>query len=341
MKLILIGGVSFKDSNSPRIGGTTVLMDNLVEYCLENRINHLLIPTNIYHGRFRSIRNFFYLIRSFWRQVRKGDIAVVNISSKLGIVTLYPMMVVLCRVRGLKVVCRMFAGSIHTYLGSSELRKIIAFHFLKKSKINYFETQELINWFNKNNISCKWFPNVRKPHSYRVSNEYNKRIVYVSQIYKEKGIDILLKLSNRLPEDYIIDVYGPILDEKYSEDFFREYRASYKGVLLPNEVVPQLSKYNIMVFPTYWDAEGYPGVIIEAMSLGMPVISTKIGGIPELIDHEETGILADVKDEEALYNAIMSVNNEKYKRLVDGAFKKYKDYNSDVVNRRVISEIME
>jgi len=56
--------------------------------------------------------------------------------------------------------------------------------------------------------------------------------------------------------------------------------------------------------------EDFPNVIIEAMSLGKPVIGTKIAGIPEQIDHHKNGCLVKPKDSDALYHSIIHLMNK-------------------------------
>lgn len=63
-------------------------------------------------------------------------------------------------------------------------------------------------------------------------------------------------------------------------------------VLLKPEHRPQLiSEYDALVLPTYYDTEGHPGVLIEAMHAGVPVITTQVRTFPELITHGVNGFL--------------------------------------------------
>ncbi len=65
---------------------------------------------------------------------------------------------------------------------------------------------------------------------------------------------------------------------------------------------------NIFVLPSVVDPEGgmdnLPTVIMEAMATGLPVVSTKIGGIPEMVIENETGFLVEPGDAVALANVI-------------------------------------
>lgn len=340
-KILIIGGITWKETNHPHLGGTTVLMDNFIDYCRAHDVPHVVIPTNKYHGRFSGLLNLTYLLCGFLKHAQKGDISMVNVSSQRGLITLFPLVVILSRIFGLQVVCRKFAGSVHKYLMAKSYRKKIAIYYLKKTKVSFFETEELINWFKINGYEAQWFPNVRTSSIWQVPTQYEKRLVFLAQVYEDKGVDILLRISNRLPDDYRIDIYGPIIDPKYNENYFKNFRAEYKGVLKPEEVTKTLSQYNLMVLPTWWRSEGYPGVIIEALSVGMPVISTFQGGIPEMIKDGENGLLTKVKDEEAFEKAILSVNQSLYDKLRQGAEKQFTKYNSELVNPQIIAAITE
>jgi glycosyltransferase involved in cell wall biosynthesis len=54
----------------------------------------------------------------------------------------------------------------------------------------------------------------------------------------------------------------------------------------------------ILVLPSDW--EGTPNVLLEAMATGMPVLATRVGGVPGLVRDGENGLLVDVEDEESL-----------------------------------------
>ena len=68
------------------------------------------------------------------------------------------------------------------------------------------------------------------------------------------------------------------------------------------EVPHWLSTADIFVLPTYY--EGLPNVILEAMACSLPVIATRVGGIPEVIKEGKNGIFINEKSVESLTNAI-------------------------------------
>ncbi len=142
-----------------------------------------------------------------------------------------------------------------------------------------------------------------------------KRFVFISRISKSKGVDTIfeaVKILNLegLKGSFIIDFYG-----KIESEFEFEFRqglldtgSNYMGYLdLMNhtaEAYKTLNKYDVMLFPTYWMGEGFPGVIIDAFVSGLPVIATDWNMNKELIEEEETGMIIPIKDGMALASAM-------------------------------------
>ncbi|MDQ7059454.1 MAG: glycosyltransferase family 4 protein [Ghiorsea sp.] len=62
---------------------------------------------------------------------------------------------------------------------------------------------------------------------------------------------------------------------------------------------------DVFVLPSYW--EGYGIVFLEAMSLGLPVIATTAGAIPEVVAHNQTGLLVEAGDVSALAQAMQTL----------------------------------
>ncbi len=122
----------------------------------------------------------------------------------------------------------------------------------------------MISFFEKEGINnIVWLPNSRKPLIKDFPNkEFANKFVFISRVIPQKGINEIIKAAEFLPNDYIIDIYGPIDDRHYSKDVFLNGKASYKGLLKPEEVVSTLLKYDVLLLPSYFDGEGYPGIII-------------------------------------------------------------------------------
>ncbi len=139
-----------------------------------------------------------------------------------------------------------------------------------------------------------------------------------------------------LTSDYTFDIYGPIKDSKIGLDMFQKSKANYKGVLKPDEVVAKLKNYDVLVLPTNDEQEGYPGIIVEALGLGVPVIASRIRSIPEIVG-KHNGVLIEPKSYIDLYNAIKSFNKENIAYYQEGSIKSSSIFNE----HRVYSSLLE
>src|SRR6202011_1130563 len=86
---------------------------------------------------------------------------------------------------------------------------------------------------------------------------------------------------------------------------------SLSGPKAQKEIVEQLASARVFVLPSVIDSDGardnLPTVIMEAMAAGLPVVSTSVGGIPEMVVHDKTGFLVPPGDATSLADAIERV----------------------------------
>ena len=166
------------------------------------------------------------------------------------------------------------------------------------------------------------------------------RMIFISHITRLKGPLILLEALNFLPQicdqQITCDFYGPVHDE-IRDEFVQELasipNAHYCGVAEAGTGPQLISKYDALVLPTYFDTEGHPGVIIEAMHAGIPVISTRVRTIPELVTNGSNGLLVPTKDSRALAEAIrlLAVNPDLREKMGRANHLKGQEFRADVV----------
>ena len=86
-----------------------------------------------------------------------------------------------------------------------------------------------------------------------------------------------------------------------------EERVTLTGYV--KDIPPHLtSQVDLMVLPSF--SESFPTSIIESMLLGIPVVATRVGGVPELLRHRETGWLVEAGDDDALREAVLALMND-------------------------------
>lgn len=130
----------------------------------------------------------------------------------------------------------------------------------------------------------------------------------VGALVREKGILELIyafELLSRTRPDFRLVVVGAGLMRAELEALrsrVGEDRIFLPGVVPNERVAHYMRAADVLIHPSH--AEGLPNVMLEAMATGLPVIGTIVGGIPEVITHEKTGLLVNAKDPEALANRI-------------------------------------
>jgi glycosyltransferase involved in cell wall biosynthesis len=113
-------------------------------------------------------------------------------------------------------------------------------------------------------------------------------VAYSGRMAPEKGVDVLLAAAARLPDVPIrLAGSGPIVDKLTAD---APSNAMFAGRVDPERMAAFYHNARFLVIPSMW-FEGCPLVVSEAMSFGLPVIASRIGGLPELVDHRVTGLL--------------------------------------------------
>jgi glycosyltransferase involved in cell wall biosynthesis len=157
-----------------------------------------------------------------------------------------------------------------------------------------------------------------------ISMEKNIKIVFYSRVTKSKGVldllNALLLINNK---NLFLDIYGP-LDSEFEEEFFRKIQKAnnvkYKGILT-NNTYSILSQYKFMVFPTYYEGEGFAGAIIDAYISGLPVIATDWKYNSEFVKDNVTGLLYETRSIQDLRKKIelLIENVELYNSLKENS----------------------
>jgi glycosyltransferase involved in cell wall biosynthesis len=334
-KYILIGAVPTTSVQS--YGGTTVLMDQMLSYFHESNKEYVHIQTNRYGHKFAFLFNFFWVISLLFRHIRHTDLVIVNVARN-GAFIFSPVVFVIAKLFRKKFVFRMFGGNFISLYNGNRLRKLISNLTFLKADALFAETKEIVKFLREKNSNTFWFPNTRMQKKYPGSTcKFTKKFVFISSVKQTKGIDEIISASNYFDTTYTFDIYGPIQDERYKESFFTQHNVSYKGVLKPDNVLETLSEYDVLLLPTYHPGEGYPGVIIEAYSLGIPCITTDWQAIPEMVENGISGILIKPQSAKELINAIAQLDSKTYTILSNGALVMFEDFRYEKVYETVVN----
>jgi colanic acid/amylovoran biosynthesis glycosyltransferase len=147
-------------------------------------------------------------------------------------------------------------------------------------------------------------------------------IVAVGRLIAKKGFANLIRACGLLAErgkSYQCEIIGegPLENELRAqiEQLGLQNRVALSGARPQRDVRQRLAAANVFVLPSVVDPQGgmdnLPTVIMEAMATGLPVISTDVGGIPEMVVQNETGFLVRPGDAAALAGAIEKVIDDR------------------------------
>ena len=162
------------------------------------------------------------------------------------------------------------------------------------------------------------------------------KILFVGRHIERKGICYLIEAAKYLPRDQfeirIVGV-GDLTDKlktQATEVSTTPDAAEiiFTGKLSPEELANEYKTANVFTLPAIVDSkgdtEGLGVVLIEAMELGLPVVASNVGGIPDVVVDGVSGILVPEKDPQALANAYkrLAADPELLKQLLTGAQKR-------------------
>jgi glycosyltransferase involved in cell wall biosynthesis len=138
--------------------------------------------------------------------------------------------------------------------------------------------------------------------------------VYVGRLTREKGVDTLLRSWGEAPLEIVGDG-----EERTNLERLAPRSARFLGAVAADRVTELLAHARALLIPSR--SEGLPRVVVEAFAAGVPVVASRVGGLPELVDDGVNGLLVDVDDEEGWRSAIerLTIDTESI-RLGAGAF---------------------
>jgi glycosyltransferase involved in cell wall biosynthesis len=115
--------------------------------------------------------------------------------------------------------------------------------------------------------------------------------LFLGRLSGEKGLATLVEVARRTPVRVVVAGDGP------DRDLFRNAPSTleYRGNLGGDELAPLLAGARALLVPSRW-YEGAPRVVLEAYAAGVPVVASRIGALPELVEEGESGLLADPDD---------------------------------------------
>lgn len=203
-------------------------------------------------------------------------------------------------------------------------KKIIAVsEYTKRELLSHYKVKSRKIQVIHNGVNTQRFRPPKDKNKIKTQMGFKKKdkiILYVGRLYSRKGLYTLIQAIPRVTRRYkdvkfVIAGEGLHNERKNLANFAAKLgvkgKTSFTGYF-PDEELPKLYQASdIFLFPTLY--ENLPFAVLEALSTGLPVVTTKVGGIPEVITDGKNGFLVEPANPEKLADRISSLLDDSEK----------------------------
>jgi len=139
-----------------------------------------------------------------------------------------------------------------------------------------------------------------------------RRLGFIGTVAPHKGVDVLVRAFRTLTgPDLSLDIHGGLTTHpSYVEALRRaaagDARIRFHGPFAEGDQPRVLSSIDGLVVPSVW-WENSPLTVLEALAAGVPVVASAVGGLPEIVRQDDTGLLVPPADAGALARALQDV----------------------------------
>lgn len=290
-------------------------------------------------------------IISFVKEIKQGidsSEEIIMLPADGGVKIIPRLVLILKRNRNIKVKYVVVGGWLPEFL-KKNYRLIKT---LKKLDGIYVETQTMKSKLEKMGFkNIYYLPNFKNLRVLGLEEcvFYKKppyRVCTFSRVLKEKGIEDAVNAVKRINSFYgktiyKLDIYGKIDDGQ--KEWFNKIQSQftesieYKGLVDGSMSTKVLKDYYLLLFPTYYSGEGYPGTLLDAFSAGVPVIASNWAYNAEIVN-DKLGFLYPAKDVDALIHTLKRVAEDP--NCIHDLKKNCLDYASSMSPHKVIQVIL-
>ncbi|MEG6568016.1 glycosyltransferase [Thermoanaerobacterium saccharolyticum] len=300
----------------PPYGGATIKNDiifkELSKYLKIEKFNTSVFKHQKYN-MFNYLKLLLFLLRN---KNNKGIICIHNYS----LFKLTKIINILDKDM-LKNISVFINGGIFDEVISKMHQNIEIYKNYKNIYVELYKMKDNLNNLGLNNVNV--IPNCRPkpPNRKFYANDKHDEIkcVFMSRICYEKGVNLIIeaaKLLNHNNIPYTIDFYGPI-DKKFKDYFVKEISDNnnlrYLGIFKSEKenVYDLLKNYDVLLFPSIYEGEGFPGILTEAKIAGIPIIASDFRDNSRIVKHMNEGIILSENNSEKLYETISMLYMDK------------------------------
>lgn len=346
MKILMVG--PHKDKVK---GGMSTVIKGYFDSELANQCELIPISTVIDGSKLIKLLCFIY---SYFKMLfhllfNKIDIVHIHVASRKSLIR-KAFYIRLAKLFRRKIILHIHGGDFHTFYW----RKCNNRQRRKVTKIlNYTDVIIALGDTWKSRISKLCSSKIRVVNNSVEAEEKNlynpnsTNVLFLGRLEKEKGIYDLLEAAQYVIKEnkninFILAGNGDLAEvERIIKNMGIENNLKPLGWVDCNEVKELLKNTMTFVLPSY--DEGMPMSILEAMSFGIPIVATDVGGIPEMVHSGENGFLIKPGNVQGLADSILhlSANCDERLRISNKNFSDVNEKYSNFINYKLLLQIYE
>ncbi len=279
------------------------------------------------------------MVFSIFKHQKTTNVALIDTYSTLNFYYAYCCAVLLKRLKK-PYIPILHGGNLPERLKKSPRMSKAIF---SKAYINVAPSEYLLETFQNAGFKTICIPNVLEIENYKFKHRrtIHPKLLYVrsfAKIYNpEMAIKVLLGLKKHFPEATLCMV-GPDRDGTLGDiktlvkDLNLESSVEFTGVLTKKAWHKKSETFDVFINTS--NVDNMPVSIIEAMALGLPVVTTNVGGIKHLVKYQETGVLVNPNDVNAMANGIKYLIENGSGEITQNARKQVETYQWEVVKHQ-------
>ena len=307
--------------------------------------------------KFKKIISFYNLLCQIFRAVKEFNPDLVYVTPNAKGAPFYKDFIVVMMLKrmGCKVIAHYHNKGVVSRQDKT-LDNLLYRHFFKNLKVILLSERlypDIQKYVKRENVYI--CPNgILEREEKRKSGSQNKipHILFLSNLLIEKGVLVLLDTLRILKENgfsFICDMVGGKTAEIDAKNLDEEINRRglqtvvlYHGKRYGKEKDTFLKNADTFVFPTFYNNECFPLVLLEAMQHGLPIVTTDEGGILDIVKDGENGYICKRNNPEDLAKKLMLLLDAKQLRQEMGqdGYKKYKNYFTLEMFERRFSDIL-
>ncbi|WP_156994651.1 glycosyltransferase family 4 protein [Tatumella morbirosei] len=255
--------------------------------------------------------------------------------------------------------CTLFKNGINLSVNSLSVRLLSFFKKKYSKKVNgyigisnYIKNLHCDSGFFKKSISTVIYNSIDKPLNHSEYNQVNVNIGsysdgselyrgivfgYLGRIEKEKGVNFLLETLQEYSKPFTLLIAGDgdkaYIDSLKKINWPKDKKIVFLGKTSIEDFFPMV---DLLIVPSLWN-EPMGRVVIEAYSFSVPVISSQVGGLSELIEDKSTGFTFIAHNKDSLLNAIDSYERESSLELRKNALSKSDEFSNKILYTNILS----